>query len=98
MTGSPDDSWADGDGAATWDDLVQPDVYVVVPVCPGLLVVEAQGVQQLVLDHGLVVAARPQGQDLPVLLVSHAGEAPGRRADQEKGLSHARAPLSTPPG
>ena len=78
MTITLEDSWINKDVVETWDDLIQPDVNIVVPVGPRLLVVEAEGVEELVFDHSLVVAARPQRQDLSGLLVSNPGEAPGR--------------------
>ena len=57
-------------------DLVQPDLDIVVPVHAGLFVVKSQSMKQLVLDHGLVVTAGSQRQDLAVLLVPDPGKAP----------------------
>ncbi|TNN84994.1 hypothetical protein EYF80_004648 [Liparis tanakae] len=58
--------------------LIQPDVDVVVPVCARLFVVKAQSVEQLVFNHRLVVTAGPKRQNLAFLLVTNAGETPGR--------------------
>lgn len=71
--------WIICEGVYTWCDLIQPDVYVVVSVSTGLLMVETHGMEQLVLDHSLVVTARPQGQNLTRLLVANTGETPGTR-------------------
>lgn len=63
----------------TWCHLVQPNVNVVISVCTGLFVVKSQSVQQLMFNHSLMVAACSQRQDLTILLVANAREAPDRR-------------------
>lgn len=68
----------------TWCDLVQPDIDIVVPVRAGLLMVKPQSVEQLMLDHGLVVTARPQRQDLTILLDANVGVTPMTQVDDSK--------------
>jgi len=63
----------------TLDDLVPPDVDVVIPVGARLLVVEAESVQKLVLHDGPAVTALADGHVLPSLQVPHEGPAPGGR-------------------
>lgn len=61
----------------TFEDVLQQDLDVLVPVGATLLMVEAQGVEQLVLDRSMVNAALAvQRHDLAVALATHVGVAP----------------------
>lgn len=70
----------------TWCNLVQMDVDVVVSVRAGLLMIKPQSVEELVLNHRLVVAAWTQRQDLTGLLVTNTGEAPSSLFKLDVGL------------
>lgn len=60
----------------TRHDVLQEDLDVLVPVGATMLVVEAQDVDQLVLDHSLIDAAQSaDGHFLLVALAPHEGEA-----------------------
>lgn len=60
----------------TWRNLVQPDVDIVISVHAGLFMVKSQSMEQLMLNHCLVVTAWSQWQDLTCLLVTNTREAP----------------------
>ncbi len=60
----------------TFDDVLQQDPDVLVPVGATLFMVEAQSVEQLMLDRSIVNAAlTTQRHGLGVALATHAGVA-----------------------
>lgn len=64
----------------TWLDVLVQDADVTVPVGATLLVVEAEGVEQLMLDGAVVQAALPvQRQGLGITPATHVGVAPACR-------------------
>lgn len=72
-----------------WLDVLPQDADVSVPVGATLFVVEAEGVEQLVLDRAVVQAALAvQGQGLGVALATHVRVTPARSSkfieDQRK--------------
>lgn len=69
----------------TFGDAVPHDLHVVIPIGSGLLVPEAESVQELVLDGGDAVAVGPDGEPLrPHAPVPHRGEA----AKEKGGKKH----------
>lgn len=64
----------------TWLDVLPQHADVIVPVGATLFVVEAEGVEELVLDGAVVQAALTvQGQGLGVTLATHVGVAAAHR-------------------
>lgn len=64
----------------TFGDVLPVDADVLVPVAPGVLVIEAQRVQQLVLDDATVHTAIGRQRDqLPSTVPPHSRPAPGRQ-------------------
>lgn len=67
----------------TLNDILQQNLDVLVPVGPTVLMVEAQGVKQLVLDRSIVNAAlTTQGHCLTVALSAHIGVASAEMLDR----------------
>lgn len=67
-------------GVPTWLDVLPQHADVIVPVGATLFVVEAEGVEELVLDGAVVQAALTvQGQSLGVTLATHVGVAAAHR-------------------
>lgn len=55
----------------TGQDVIPPDVDIVVPVGAGLFVVEAEGVEEFMYDGAFIVAGFAQGELLAILHVSN---------------------------
>lgn len=73
-------SWMLLSRAPTWLDVLPQHADVIVPVGATLFVVEAEGVEELVLDGAVVQAALTvQGQTLGVTLATHVGVAAAHR-------------------
>lgn len=73
-------SWMLLPRAPTWLDVLPQHADVIVPVGATLFVVEAEGVEELVLDGAVVQAALTvQGQTLGVTLATHVGVAAAHR-------------------
>lgn len=69
------------EGLVTRFDAIPHDLDVIIPVGPGLLVPEAQSVQELMLNGSQAVTVVTDGQTLlPRMLVAHKG-----RTSTEKG-------------
>lgn len=65
-------NWTLIEEAPTWLDVLPQDADVRVPVGATLLVVEAEGVEQLMLDGAVVQAALPvQRQGLGITPATH---------------------------
>lgn len=63
----------------TWLDVLPQDADVAVPVRATLFMVEAEGVEQLVLDGAMVQASLTvQRQGLGVALATHVRVTPGK--------------------
>lgn len=81
-----------GDPQLTWPNVLGEDVDVGVPVRAGLFVVEAQGVENLVLHRaGVQATSSPQGDRLSSALATDVGPAPGTHTHTHKASEWALA-------
>lgn len=72
-------------GSRTVDDVLPEDGDVVVPVAAGVLVVESQHVQQLVLDDAVADAAEAlQRHHLLIPNAAHGGETSGGGGERRR--------------
>ena len=62
----------------TWKNFIPPDFHVVIPVRPGLLMVESQSVKDLMFNDGLMVAPLANGEVLSHVLVTNLRPAPSK--------------------
>lgn len=72
----------------TWLDVLPQHADVIVPVGATLFVVEAEGVEELMLDGAVVQAALTvQGQTLGITPATHVGVTAAHRRPQQQLIS-----------
>lgn len=63
----------------TWKNFIPPDFHIIIPVRPGLLMVESQSMKDLMFNDGLVVTPLANGKVLSHVLVTNLRPAPSKR-------------------